>query len=324
MGDTAEALWYVAPGRAEVRPTALPALAPGMVEIRVSHSALSRGTERLVLEGRVPASEHRRMRAPFQEGDFPHPVKYGYAATGEATAGPAHLLGRQVFALAPHQTVLRLPETAALPVPDGIPPRRATLGANAETALNAIWDAQIVPGSRVLVVGAGLLGCLIAGFLSRMADLDVVMCDVIGARAAIAGEINVTFAEPTELADDFVLAFHTSATAEGLATALGALAFEGRVIELSWFGDRPVPVPLGATFHSRRLTIQCSQVGHVARPRRATTPHRARLAAALAALDTSAFDALITEDVPFSRLGEEIPRLLAPDAPGIATVVSYL
>lgn len=322
--ETSRALWYAAPGQAELRPAELAPLSPGWAEVETAFGALSRGTERLVFEGRVPTSEWDRMRAPFQEGAFPFPVKYGYAAAGRVIAGPETLIGRAVFALHPHQETFRLPADAVLPLPEGLPPERAVLAANAETALNAIWDAEIPPGSRVLVVGAGLLGCLVAGFLACRNDLSVDMTDVVASRRNIAGEINVTFREPTEIATDYVVALHTSASAGGLETALDALAFEGRVIELSWFGDRPVSVPLGGAFHANRLTIQCSQVGHVARPRRAALSRRQRLAAALDALaDAPWADALITEEVDFADLPEAIPRLLAPGASGIATRIRY-
>ncbi|GMG81890.1 zinc-binding alcohol dehydrogenase [Paralimibaculum aggregatum] len=327
MAETTDAFWYVGDGRGEIRPTALPPLAPGWVEVETTHSALSRGTERLVAQGRVPESERARMRAPFQEGDFPHPVKYGYAAVGRVVAGAgpeaAALIGREVFALHPHQARFRVPAAAALPLPEGVPPERAVLAANAETALNAIWDADIAPGSRVLVVGAGLLGCLVAGLLAPRNDLEVVIADVIASRRSIAGELNVTFRQATETGSGYVVAIHTSASAAGLQTALDALDFEGRVVELSWYGDRPVEVSLGGAFHSRRLRLISSQVGHVAPARRASTSRRDRLACALAALAAPRFDALVTETVAFTSLPERIDRLLAPDAAGIATCIRY-
>lgn len=323
MTDTAQALFYVAPGRAELREVALPPLAPGWVEVETTHSALSRGTERLVLEGRVPESEWPRMRAPHQEGDFPFPVKYGYAAVGRVAAGPEALVGRAVFALHPHQTRFRLPAAAVLPLPEGVPPGRAVLAANAETALNAIWDAELVPGSRVAVVGAGLLGCLLAGLLADRVDLEVALCDVIAARAEIASDFRVTFRPPEGLADDHDAAFHTSATAAGLDTALACLGFEGRVIELSWYGNARIPVALGGAFHSRRLRILSSQVGHVAAPRRASTSRAERLAMALEALADPRFDRLVTAEVPFAELPGRIPGLLAQGADGIATRIRY-
>lgn len=322
MNETAEALIYSAPGVAEIRTLPLAPLGPGEVEVATRFSALSRGTERLVLAGRVPRSERSRMRAPFQGGDFPFPVKYGYAAVGRVEAGPRALLGRDVFCLHPHQTRFRVPAEAVVPLPEGVPATRAVLAANAETALNGIWDAELAGAERVLVLGAGLLGCLIAAFLSRLHG-SVAVTDKLADRVTALADFPVSFASLEALTDDFDVVFDTTASPEGLQVALDALAFEGRVIELSWFGDRVVPLRLGGAFHARRLTIRSSQVGHVAPARRATTSHGERLAEALAMLDDRRLDRLVTEEVAFRDLPHEIPRLLAADAPGIATRVRY-
>jgi threonine dehydrogenase-like Zn-dependent dehydrogenase len=262
------------------------------------------------------------MRAPHQAGDFPFPVKYGYAAVGVVEAGPDALVGRHVFSLYPHQTRFRVPFDAVVPLPDDVPAARAVLGANAETALNAIWDAGAKPGERVLVLGAGLLGCLIAVFLSRIHP-NVDVTDTLPEPGAAVADFPVNFVSIKALADDYDLVFHTTASAAGLQTAIDALAFEGRVVELSWFGDRPVPLMLGGAFHARRLTIRASQVGHVSPARRATTTHRDRLAEALALLADPRLDRLITGEVAFMDLPAKIPRLLAPGAGGIATRIRY-
>jgi 2-desacetyl-2-hydroxyethyl bacteriochlorophyllide A dehydrogenase len=322
VNQTAQALFYTAPGAAELREVALPPLAPDMVEVRTLFSGLSRGTERLVSAGAVPETEYTRMRAPHQEGEFPFPVKYGYAAVGVVEAGPDGLVGRHVFSLYPHQTRFRVPADAVVPLPDGVPATRAVLGANAETALNAIWDAEPKPGERVLVLGAGLLGCLIAAFLSRLHQL-VDVTDKLPEPGAAVADFPVNFVSAEALGRDYDLVFHTTASATGLQTAIDALAFEGRVIELSWFGNRPVPLMLGGAFHARRLTIRASQVGHVAPSRRAATTRRDRLAEALALLADPRFERLITGEVAFADLPAEIPRLLSPDAPGIATRIRY-
>jgi 2-desacetyl-2-hydroxyethyl bacteriochlorophyllide A dehydrogenase len=320
--QTAQALFYIAPGKAELREVALPPLGAGDVEVRTLFSGISRGTERLVLAGAVPESEHARMRAPHQEGAFPFPVKYGYAAVGIVEAGPPGLLGRHVFSLYPHQERFRVPAEAVVALPPGVPAARAVLAANAETALNAIWDAEPRPGQRVLVLGAGLLGCLIAAFLSRIHS-HVDLTDKLAVPAAGVTDFPVNFVSAKALGGGYDLVFHSTASAEGLQKALDVLNFEGRVIELSWFGNRPVPLMLGGAFHAQRLTIQASQVGHVAPSRRGTTSHRDRLAEALAGLADPGFDRLITGEVAFEALAEEIPRLLAPDAPGIATRIRY-
>lgn len=322
MTTTAQALFYIAPGAAELREVALAPLAPGQVEVRTLYSAISRGTERLVSAGAVPPGEYARMRAPHQEGDFPFPVKYGYAAVGVVVAGPDALVGRHVFSLYPHQSRFRVPADAVVVLPDDVPAARAVLAANAEAALNAIWDAELNSGERVLVLGAGLLGCLIAAFLSRIHE-TVDITDKLAEPAARVTDFPVNYVSSEALGADYDLVFHTTASAAGLQAAIDALAFEGRVIELSWFGDRPVPLMLGGAFHARRLTIRSSQVGHVAPSRRETTSYRDRLAEALALLTDPRLDRLITGEVAFADLAQEIPRLLAPDAPGIATRIRY-
>ncbi|MEO1530565.1 MAG: zinc-binding alcohol dehydrogenase [Pseudomonadota bacterium] len=323
MTDASTALWYRSPGHATVDETLLPPLGSGMVEIETKASLLSRGTERLIFEGRVPEAEWARMRAPLQEGDFPFPVKYGYAAAGRVVAGDEALLGRDVFALAPHQRRLRVPTTMAVPLPQGVPPERAVLAANIETALNAVWDASPQLGARILVVGLGLVGLLVTFVLTRMPDLSVAATDVLEERAEKAAHFSVNYVTQTEIKSEYDLVIHTSASEGGLETALNALRFEGVLIELSWYGDRPVAVPLGGAFHSQRLTIRSSQVGHVAPGRRASTTHRDRLAAALRLATDERLEALITETVDFDTLPVSLPRLLAPGAPGIATRVRY-
>lgn len=321
MAPAAEALVYTAPGVSRIE-----AVDPGEGEVlvRARFGALSRGTERLVFEGRVPEAEWPRMRAPFQSGDFPFPVRYGYATVGTVEDGPEALRGRDVFCLHPHQTLFRVPTGAALPLPPDVPAARAVLAANMETALNALWDATLPPGARCLVVGAGLLGWLIASLLSARADLEVHVTDIRPETGVKADDFGVNFVTPGEVPRGaFDIAFHTSASGAGLATALDALVFEGTVIELSWYGDRAPEVPLGGAFHSQRLTIRSSQVGHVAPSRRARMTHRDRLAAALAALADPRLDALITETVAFRDLPAALPRLLGPGAAGIATRIAY-
>lgn len=320
--ETAQALFYTAPGVAELRDVALAPLALGQVEVRTLYSGLSRGTERLVSAGGVPLGEYARMRAPHQEGNFPFPVKYGYAAVGVVEAGPDALLGSHVFSLYPHQNRFRVPADAVVPLPGDVPAARAVLGANAETALNAIWDAEPKSGERMLVLGAGLLGCLIAAFLSRI-HRPVDITDRIAEPGERLGDFPVRFMSSGAVGSEYDVVFHTTASASGLQAAIDALAFEGRVIELSWFGNRQVAVMLGGAFHARRLTIHASQVGHVAPSRRATTTHRDRLTEALGLLADPRLDRLITTEVAFADLPAEIPRLLAPDAPGIATRIRY-
>jgi hypothetical protein len=321
--DIAQALWYVAPDRAEIREERLPPRLPGMVRVRTSHSALSRGTESLVAAGRVPESEYGRMRAPFMGGTFPFPVKYGYANVGRVEAGLASLVGKEVFSLSPHQTLFNVPEDSVVPLPEGVPAARAVLGANMETALNAIWDAEPAQGAKIAVVGAGVLGSLV-GFLAGQIDgAEVTLIDINPAREEIAKALGVGFAKPEDAPGDRDLVIHTSASAAGLTTAINLCGDEATVLELSWYGTGTVAVPLGGAFHSRRLKLISSQVGKVAPSRRATFTYRRRLEAALALLADDRLDVLLSPAVKFRELPVRLPDIFAPQSGILCQLITY-
>ena len=321
--NEARALWYVRRGAAELRRAALPPLAPGEALVRTLWTALSRGTERLVFDGRVPLTEGEGLRAPLQEGSFPFPVKYGYCAVGVVEDGPAELLGRTVFALHPHQDRFVVPAARLAPVPDGIPSRRAVLAANMETALNALWDSGAGPGDRILVVGAGVVGCLIGFLAAGLPGAEVTLVDVDLSRGSVASALGAGFSRPLDAPAGADVVFHASGAPAGLACALACAGTEATVVEVSWYGDRMVPAPLGLDFHSRRLTLLSSQVGAVSPSRRPRWSPRRRLDKALALLAAGRLDALITEEVAFADLPGALPRLLAPGAPGLAAAIRY-
>jgi len=322
-GQDAAALWYVGPGRGEIRGE--PAIEPGPRDVRVRalHGALSRGTERLVFAGRVPESEFERMRAPFMGGAFPFPVKYGYAVVGRVEAGPQGLRDRIVFALHPHQSVFAIPAEAAIPVPDGVPPRRAVLAANMETALNAAWDAAPGPADRIAVVGAGVVGALIGFLCGKLAGARVVLVDITASRAELAKRLGIDFALPADAPGDCDLVFHASGTPAGLATALRAAGEEAAVIELSWYGSAEVPIRLGEAFHSRRLRLVSSQVGQVAPSHRARWTPQRRLAAALNLLADPALDALLAPAIAFGDLPAQLPAIFAAESGVLCQLIDY-
>ncbi|MET7707652.1 zinc-binding alcohol dehydrogenase [Micromonospora sp. NPDC005413] len=319
----AYACWVREPGVAEIRAVSLPAPGPDDVLVRACYSGVSRGTETLVFAGRVPPDQYAAMRAPFQEGDFPGPVKYGYLSVGVVEQGPPALLGRTVFCLHPHQSAYVVPATAVVPVPDGVPPARAVLAGTVETAVNALWDAAPLVGDRVSVVGAGMVGCCVAALLARFPGVDVELIDTDVRRAGVAGALGVQFAQPGEATGDRDLVVHASATGAGLQRSVDLLAPEGTVIELSWYGDRPVQVSLGGAFHSRRLTVRSSQVGMVAPARRGRRSYTDRLALALDLLDDPAFDALITGASRFAELPDVLARLSTGDLPALCHLITY-
>ncbi len=317
MSINAAAFWTTAPGQGDLRPEPLP-VAPGEGEalVRTLFTGISRGTEATVFHGRVPESQHDLMRAPFQAGDFPFPVKYGYSAVGVVEVGPAALVGRTVFCLHPHQDRFIVPTAALVPLPPGVPPARAVLAANMETAVNALWDAPPRLGDKVVVLGAGVVGCLVARLAAQVPGVRVTLADPATGRRAVAERLGLFFCRPQEAPPDADLVVEASGNPAALAPALGLAGFEATLLFLSWYGDETVTLPLGEAFHSRRLRLVSSQVGAVAPARRARRSPADRLATALALLADPAFDVLVSGEDAFADMPRVMPRLLAPEAAG--------
>jgi threonine dehydrogenase-like Zn-dependent dehydrogenase len=317
------AFWIVAPGKGELRREPLPEPGPGEILVEALASGISRGTETLVFQGRVPESQRQIMRAPHQVGEFTFPLKYGYSSVGVVAAGPDDWLGRRVFCLHPHQDRYVAPRDSVVIVPATIPDERAVLAASMETVVNALWDAAPRVGDRVAVVGAGVIGALAAAVVARMPGAAVQLVDINPNKAAIASALGISFAMPNVATPGADLVIHASATAEGLATALDLAGFEATIVELSWYGDRRVAVALGEGFHSRRLRLISSQVGAVATPQRARWDRRRRLALAVDLLADARFDALLAPPVPFARLPEVMSELAAGPSELMCQVIGY-
>jgi threonine dehydrogenase-like Zn-dependent dehydrogenase len=309
----AQAWWVTGAGKGEIQET--PLAEPGveeqevLVTVQALYSGISRGTESLVFHGRVPRSEYSAMRAPFQAGDFPWPVKYGYANVGKVLEGPAELVGQTVFCLYPHQNRYRVPASAVTPLPKDLPAERAILAANMETAVNGLWDGAPAVGDRIAVVGLGVVGLLVAWLASRIPGTRVTAIDTNPERQAVAEQLGLTFSsEPG--ADDHDLVIHASGHPSGLETALGMAGQEAAIVEMSWYGDQLVSAPLGAAFHPRRLTLKSSQVGQIVPSRVPRWDYRKRLALALELLQDDSLDALITGECRFDDLPKSMARIL--------------
>jgi threonine dehydrogenase-like Zn-dependent dehydrogenase len=319
----AQAFWLRAPGRGENRTVTLPEPRPDEVMVRTLRSGVSRGTETLVFRGGVPPGQYATMRAPYQDGDFPGPVKYGYLSVGVVEQGPAKLRGRTVFCLYPHQSAYVVPAEAVAVVPDDVPPARAVLAGTVETAVNALWDAGPLLGDRVTVVGGGMVGCCVARLFSRFPALEVEMVDVDKSRADVAARLGVDFALPSDAADGRDLVVHASATSAGLQRSLELLAPEGTVIDLSWYGDREVRLSLGGAFHTGRLGIRASQVSTLSPVRRGRRTMADRLELSLGLLRDPAFDALLTGCSPFHELPDVMARLAAGTLSALCHTITY-
>lgn len=321
--NSSQALWYAAPGRAEIRPVQLGPLGAEQVRIRATHSALSRGTESLIFAGHVPETEFERMKSPLMEGTFPFPVKYGYCAVGQIAEGSAEWIGKHVFCLGPHQTVFDAPTAMVQLIPEGVPLARAVLAANMETALNAVWNGAAGPCDKIAVVGAGVVGALTAYLCGRIPGTVVTLVDIRASRAELASKLGVQFATPEHAPTECDVVFHASASPAGLAHALSLAGNESDLVELSWYGDRQVPAPLGGAFHSKQLRLVSSQVGHMAPSRRARWDYARRLQAALHLLQDARLDALLEPAIDFAALPEHIPALLGSQADILCQVVRY-
>jgi len=323
MQREALAFWLREPGAGEIRPVALAPPGPDEVVVRTLRSAVSRGTESLVFDGRVPASQYDVLRAPFQDGVFPAPVKYGYLNVGVVEDGPPALLRRTVFCLHPHQTVYVVPASAVTVVPEEVPVERAVLAGTVETAVNALWDAAPLIGDRVAVVGAGMVGCCVARLLARFPGVWVTLVDIEPRRAAVASALGVDFSSCDQAPGGQDLVIHTSATSAGLQLSLELLSPEGTVIEVSWYGDAETTVSLGGSFHSGRLTVRASQVGTVSPARSSRRTAGDRLALALDLLHDPAFDVLLTGESPFEELPEVMSRLARGELPALCHTLTY-
>jgi NADPH:quinone reductase-like Zn-dependent oxidoreductase len=319
----AYAFWLRAPGCGEIRRVTLPQPRCDEVMVRTVRSGVSRGTETLVFRGGVPAGQYAAMRAPYQEGDFPGPVKYGYLNVGVVEQGPSELRGRTVFCLYPHQTAYVVPADAVAVVPHGIPAARAVLAGTVETAVNALWDARPLLGDRVTVVGAGMVGCCVARLLRQFPAVQVELVDVNADRADVAARLDVDFALPADAADGRDLVVHASATSAGLQRSLELLAAEGTVLDLSWYGDSDVRLSLGGAFHARRLGIRASQVSTLSPARSGRLTTADRLALALGLLRDPAFDALLTGRSSFYELPDLMTRLVDGSLSAVCHTIAY-
>jgi threonine dehydrogenase-like Zn-dependent dehydrogenase len=323
MRADAHAFWLRGPGRGEIRPLTLPQPGRDDVLVRALWSGISRGTETLVFRGGVPSGQYAAMRAPFQEGDFPGPVKFGYLSVGAVEQGPPELSGRTVFCLYPHQTAYVVSASAVAVVPEGVPPTRAVLAGTVETAVNALWDARPLLGDRVAVVGAGMVGCCAAHLLSRFPAVQVTLVDIDSGRDDVAAALGVDFALPADAAGGRDLVVHASATSSGLQRSLELLAPEGTVIDLSWYGDSEVRLSLGGAFHWRRLGIRASQVGTLSPALEGRRNTAERLALALELLRDPAFDALLTGESRFRELPNVMARLADGSLPALCHTITY-
>ncbi len=324
-------VWYWNDGEISLRTGSLPRVQEGFVRVDTLFSGVSRGTERLVFRGEVPPSEFERMRCPNQSGEFPFPVKYGYALVGRITDGASDLHHKRVFALHPHQSAALVRRDNVVVVPDHVPSRRAVLAANMETALNVVWDSGLSLGDTVVVVGGGVVGLLITRLCGKVPGVQVwcverdegrrELVEALGGRFCSAANWSDLQSHPLSRAAD--VAINASASQEGLATAIEAVGVEGRVIEASWYGTKQVSVALGGHFHAGRISLVSSQVGRIPPARAPRWDYARRLDTAMRLLDDAALDDLFTSEIALADVPTQLPSLFDPVRPELAIAIRY-
>ncbi len=290
--------------------------------VRAMFSAVSPGTERLVAGGKVPAALREEMRCPYMGGRFPFPVKYGYSLVGEVVQGPATLRGRKVHVLHPHQDVCVVRSEDVRPLPEGLPPTRATLASSMETAITAVWDSGVVLGERVLVVGFGIIGSLIARSLPSGPAVDLEVVEKSPDRRRLAEAMGFrTTALP--VSEPFDVAFDTSGSDSGLQAAIDGIGVEGRVVAVSWFGAEPARLNLGGSFHSRRKRIVGSQVSRIPAIMRPRWDVGRRTDLVFRLLERPEFDSHVGPSVPFADLPRTFPALVRHSPEGLSPLIIY-
>jgi hypothetical protein len=318
----AHAYWVTKSGDGELRPESLPPRQKEEALVRTLYSGVSRGTERVVHEGRVPERVADLMQAPHQEGDFPGPVKYGYLSVGTVEEGPEEWRGKTVFSLHPHQDFYIVPTSQLTAIPADVPARRAVLTGIVEVAINALWEAGPRLGDRVAVVGGGLVGGVLATLLRKYPLGRLQLVDADPEKRNLAEKLSIEFAEPEDAANDNDIVFHCSASNDGLKLSLQLAGDDSDVIELSWFADKEVTLPLGEDFHARRLNIRSSQVGAVALPRRHRRTNAQRLQEAVNQLKDPLFDTFLSSECQFQNLPSTLVKLFERPG-GFCHVVAY-
>jgi hypothetical protein len=316
--------WVVSPSQGQIRDTPMMSLSKDTLSLETLFTGISPGTERLVGMGKVPEECWEKMRCLYMEGSFDFPLKYGYSLVGQAITGSE--TGKRFFVMHPHQSRVVVARSDALELPDWLPSQRATLIPNMETALNAVWDAQVSQKDKILIVGGGIIGILISFVLSKEYGIQPDFLEQDRQRIQYLKQL--PWLGNSRLGTDYRegnynIAFHTSSSSSGLQSGIDALAFEGRCIELSWYGTQSVSLQLGGSFHYQRKQIIASQVSAIAQPKRSLIDYSQRKEQVLGLLGDATLDILLQPAIAFLELPTFMSLLYQRQVHPVSPLVEY-
>jgi len=316
-----QALWHINPVSSDILRSE-PEIQKNQCLLQSKYSLISVGTERTVSMGKVPVDLHDSMAVPYMKGAFSFPVKYGYSLVGKVLKGPSEWMGRNVHLMHPHQDYCYSNLSDLFILPPTIPLKRATLISNMETAVNAIWDSQVSIGDRVVVVGFGLIGSLVALIVRQIPGVEVQVVEIDKSRQQVARSLGFGVSDSCKK-NHFDMAFHASGSATGLQNAIDAVGLEGPIIELSWYGNRKVDISLGTTFHSLRKQLISSQVSFIPSTKQSGWDFKRRKKTVLNLLHNPVFDHLLDTEVPFKESPSVFEKIRNNDWEPLTCVVKY-
>ena len=298
----------------QIRELPTPRPAAGEVLVTTLFSGISGGTERLIYRGEFLEGLALDDTIDALSGEFRYPFPYGYACVGRVKDWDW-----PVFAFRPHQDVFPARPDDLIPL-SGVDPASVTLFPLVETALQVTLDAGTGYRDRVIVLGAGVLGLLTALLLQRSGE-RALCAEPQAWRRALATSLGVTAVAPQELAKKEVpLVIDASGNPDAPAMALNMLAHEGTLLVASWFGIKPVVLPLGGAFHRRRLTIRSTQVSTIPARLSARWTLQRRRTEAVELLPELPLEQLCTHVFPFSKAAEAF-RAVDGSTPGLMHAV---
>ena len=319
------ALWHLNTEKSIIKPGHLPRINSNQVLIESRYSLISAGTEKSIAQGFISEKHQPFMQVPYMDGSFSLPIKYGYSVVGKVISEGKYL-DRRVHLMHPHQSLIVADIGNVYFISDQLYYSKAALLSNMETIVNAIWDAEISNNEEVLICGFGGIGFLLAETIRMLKSAVVTILDTDDARISLAHKRGFETMMLNDLRrEHFATAFNCSGTYGGLNNCIKAVGFEGKVIELSWYGDEMGLVDLGGSFHFNRKKIISSQVSNIPLGKKETWTFVKRKKYAEEVLNQLDLSSYGVNRIPFAEAPQFFEKLRNNDIPeDLIHVIDYI